>query len=172
MLRRTIMIAFLFLPAGCQPQAEPVAQPVSEPIGPLDGAWRLVALEDVELDGTRTTLTPQESLFLFADGYYSMAYAVGEQRSPYYAERFSPTDEESLARMNAMTVNAGTFEIAGTRVMMHPLIARVPEFVGGLAEHDFVVSGDTLTLTWSRTVSEDGVEAPGTTSVLTLVRVN
>ncbi len=168
--RTTLLLLSSMLAFGCQPQTPPPQ--AAQATGPLEGAWSLTGLEEVAADGTRTVLTPQESLFLFAGGHYSMAYAVGEQRSPFYADRFNPTDAESLARMNSMTVNAGTFEIQGTRVIVRPMVARVPEFVGGRAEHEFTVSGDTLTLRWERTVSADGVEpADGGATILTLVRL-
>jgi len=126
-------------------------------------------------DGTEDRQTPQESLFLFKGGYYSMGFAVGEVRSPSYVERFTPTDEERAARMGALTVNAGTYEIVGSSVLLHPRFALVPEFVGGLGEIDFEVSGDSLQLRWRRSVSVNEVESPWTVAghveELTLVRI-
>ena len=162
--RLSILVPLAVSLAGCQ------AQPAAD-VGPVEGAWRLTALVNIAADGARTEVTPQESLIFFGRDYYSMAYAFGDQRSPYYAERFNPTDEESLARMNSMTVNTGTYEVDGSQLILRPLVARVPEFVNGLAEHEYELSGDTLTLTWGRTVSEDGIEAPGVQTVLTLIRI-
>ena len=160
---RLMLVSLSVLLVGCE------AQPAAD-LSPVEGAWRLTALVNIAPDGARTDVTPQESLIFFGRDYYSMAYAFGDQRSPYYAERFNPTDEESLARMKSMTVNTGTYEVEGSKLLLRPLVARVPEFVNGLAEHEYTVSGDTLTLIWGRTVSEDGIEAPGGQTVLTLVR--
>jgi hypothetical protein len=132
----------------------------------------LVGLTDVGPDGATTPFTPQESLLLFAGGYYSMAYAAGDEPSPSYADWDNPTDAETLARMNSITVNTGTFEIQGSKVIMHPLFARVPAFTNGLAEHEFEFAADTLILRWVRTVTREGVENEnGVETVLKLVRL-
>ena len=74
-----------------------------------------------------------------------------------------------------MTVNAGTYEVTGSTATLRPLFALVPEFVGGSAEHEYELSGDTLTLRWGRTLAADGVEsafsAAGEWWELTLVRI-
>jgi len=44
---------------------------------PLVGAWGLVAIQTIAADGNTTSDTPQESLFLFTEDYYSMGYAQG-----------------------------------------------------------------------------------------------
>jgi len=164
MSRATLWLFSSCLFLACQPQAP-------SPAGnPLDGAWTLVAIQNSNDSGT-TNSTPQESLFLFAGNHYSMAYVEGAQRAPYYATRFNPTDEENLARVKSMTVNAGTMEIEGNRITVHPLVARVPEFVGGRADHEYTLSGDTLTLHWLRTTSADGVVNGAGGTILTLIRL-
>ncbi len=166
MLRRLFLIVPMAIClGGCPPQ-----QAVSS-TSTVEGAWRLVALTSISVNSDTTAVPLQESLVLFANGYYSMAYATGTQRSPFYATRFTPTDEESLARMKTMTVNTGTFEFTDSTMTLRPQVARVPEFVGGFAEHRYALHGDTLMLHWGRTVGEDGVEAPGGGSILTLVRI-
>ena len=148
--------ALLAVLAGCS------ATSTSQQAGPLEGAWRLTRVIIVSADGSRTALTPQESLFLFSDGYYSIAYAFGDEPFPAYAEPFNPTDEERLARFSSILVNTGTYEVSGSTATLRPLFALVPEFVGGFAEHDYEVSGDQLTLSWRRTMSAAGVEEPFT----------
>lgn len=161
--------ALLVVLVGCSPTSN------SQQAGPLEGAWRLTGIVTVFADGSRTALTPQESLFLFRGGYYSMAYAIGDERSPAYAEAFNPTDEERVARFSSILVNTGTYEVSGSAATLRPLFALVPEFVGGFAELDHEVSGDQLTLRWRRTVSVAGVEEPftagGGSAELTLTRL-
>ena len=151
------------------------APAVPDDTGPFEGAWRLTSMVNVAADGTRTDFTPQESLFLFRGAHYSMAFAYAEQPSAPYAVAFTPTDEESLARFGSMTVNTGTYEVTGSTAILRPLFALVPEFVGGSAEHEYELSGDTLTLRWGRTLAADGVEsafsAGGGRTELTLVRI-
>lgn len=168
-IRLARVATLLVVLSGC------AAPPASNEDGPLEGAWRLTGLVNVAADGTRTDLTPQESLFLFKGGHYSMAYAFGDEPSPAYAEPFTPTDEERVSRFSLMTVNTGTYEVTGSTATLRPLFALVPEFVGGIAEHDFELSGDNLTLTWGRTMSSAGTEraftAAGGSTELTLTRI-
>ncbi len=161
--------ALLLVLVGCS------ATSTSQETGPLEGAWRLTGIVDVSADGSRAAYTPQESLFIFSRDHYSMAYAFGDERSPAFAEPFTPTDEERVARFNSMVVNTGTYEVSGSTATLRPLFARVPAFVGGFAELDYEVSGDQLTLRWRRTVSATGVENPftagGGSTELTLTRL-
>lgn len=154
---------------GCSPTS------TSQEPGPLEGAWRLTAIVDVSADGSRVTFTPQESLILFSRDHYSIAYAFGDEPSPPFAEPFTPTDQERIARFNSMVVNTGTYEVSGSTATLRPVFARFPGFAGGLAEHDYEVSGDQLTLRWRRTVLATGVEQPftagGGSTELTLTRL-
>lgn len=168
-LRHELAALLLIALSGC------ATPPAGDEIGPLEGAWRLTGLVDVAADGTRTSFTPQESLFLFRGDHYSMAYAFGDQRSPAYAQPFTPDDAERVARFSSMVVNTGTYEVSGSTATLRPQFALVPEFVGGFAEHTYEVSGDQLTLRWHRTMSSAGVEQPFTagsgSTELTLTRI-
>jgi hypothetical protein len=123
-------------------------------------------------DGRSQPLHVRESFFLFSGASYSMAWAYGEGPSPLYAERWTPTTEEKLARFGSMLVNSGTFETDGDRMVVHPRFALAPEFVGGEARFRFSVAGDTLRLSWDETYAIDGVPYPagGASTVLRLVR--
>ena len=154
--------------SGCSPSG-------AGQVDPLEGAWQMTSNFRVAADGTRTPLKPQENLFIFSDGYYSIAYALGDQPFPDYATKFSATDEEKAARMSSITVNTGTYTVSGSKMTLRPLFALVPEFVGGSAEVDYEVSGDVLTIQWRRVLSKEGLENPnlsqGNWSERTLVRL-
>lgn len=128
----------------------------------LDGAWRLVSSETIGPDGTRRPGRTYESLLVIADGYYSMNYAFGPQKSDYFSRRFGPTDAEALARFRSLLVNAGRFELDGGRLTIHPEFALVPEFVGGRGEFEYSLNGESLQLTWSKIESADGTPDPNT----------
>jgi hypothetical protein len=72
-------------------------------------------------------------------------------------------------------VNTGTYEVTGTNVTTTPVFAIVPSYIGGRADFEFSISGDTLTMTLLRVASVDGVPLPamaeGAHDVYTLVRV-
>ena len=163
-------IGFAFFMVGVAACAE---RPAKSP-DPLNGAWRLVAMHLIFVDGKRVEVPAQESLFIFADGYYSIAYAFGDTSSAPYAERWHPTGSEKLARFGSVIVNAGSYRLRGSQLEAHPVFALAPEFVGGEGVFAFAFAADTLELTWERSIAFDGVEYPsrGTATLLRLVRAN
>ena len=103
-----------------------------------------------------------------------MSFAVGAKAaSP--EKQFSMTDSTMLNRYKHIVVNAGTYELAGSTLTVHPMFAKTPDFVNGTAWFDFKLSGDRMTLTWRMTASPDGTQQPyfaeGGRSIITLERV-
>ena len=161
-------MAFAVLAAGmvaCSGQS-------SSPPDPLNGAWRLVEMHLVFEDGKRVEVPAHESLFIFADGYYSIGYAFGDAGSVPYAERWRPSDSEKLARFSSVIVNAGSYRLSGSQLDARPLFALAPEFVGGDGVFSHSFAADTLELTWERSIAFDGLEYPsrGAVTLLRLVR--
>ncbi len=146
-------------------------QPPS-PANPLNGAWRLVAMHVILADGKSIEVPARESLIMFADGYYSIAYAFGEDGSVPYAERWHPSDSEKAARFSSIIVNTGSYRQSGSRIDARPLFALAPEFVGGEGVFSYAFTADTLELTWERSIASDGLEYPsrGAVTLLRLVR--
>lgn len=142
------------------------------PSDPLNGAWRLTSMQVIYPDGKRIEIPVQESLFIFADGYYSIGYAFGEGGSVPYAERWHPSDSEKLARFESVIVNAGSYRLDGSQLDVHPLFAMAPEFVDGEGVFSHAFAADALELTWKRSIAFDGLEYPsrGTVTLLRLVR--
>lgn len=140
----------------------------------LDGAWRLVSMQLIAADEETVEVSVHESLFIFADGYYSMGYAFGEERPAIYAQRWHPSASEKASRFSSMIVNAGTYEITGSQLVARPLFALAPEFVDGEGHFSYRFAGDTLDLTWERSIAFDRLEYPsgGTVTLLRLVRAN
>ncbi|MEW6211823.1 MAG: hypothetical protein AB1631_25930 [Acidobacteriota bacterium] len=154
-----ILTAFLVLLAACRPSGD---LPVSDEASALDGAWQLAEAEAIGSDGMRYPRHFQESLLLFAGDHYSMNWAGGTTAAPYYAQRFAPTDAEKVARYSSLVVNAGRFEAANGVLTIWPDFALVPEYVGGIGEFDYRLSGDTLDLVWRRIEAADGTPDPYT----------
>jgi hypothetical protein len=144
----------------------------SGPTDPLHGAWRLVTMHLVFADGKSVEVPTRESLIIFADGYYSIGYAFGDSSSVPYAERWHPTDREKVARFGSLIVNAGSYQLGGSRLDARPLFAIAPEFVGGRGVFSYAFAADTLELTWERSIASDGLEYPsrGAVTLLRLVR--
>ncbi len=176
-----LLVLFSIALVGCAPQstetsdeATDLAEAAPAPErSPLEGAWQLTGAQTVAEDGTTTELAVQENLVLFTGTHYSMAWSLLEEPFPQFAERWNPTEEEKAARFWSLLMNAGTFEVTGSSLTTRPLVALMPGFVGGEADHDFAVAGDTLTLTTTEARSSDGVAFAGTGSLTTyrLVRV-
>ena len=120
---RAGMLAVLTLaplsPSPLQAQGSPEgAWTVVEAWGenPTDGEWRL----DEEL---------QPSLFIFRDGFYSIAYVSGaEPRSllPAGATRSTLTPEQAAAVWIPYVSNSGTFDVEGSTIVTHPTVALNP----------------------------------------------
>jgi len=146
----------------------------ADPLTPLNGAWRLVAMHLIFVDGKRVEVPAHESLVIFADGYYSIGYAFGDSASPPYTERWHASDSEKIDRFGSVIVNAGSYRLRGAQLEAHPLFALAPEFVGGEAVFSYAFAADTLELTWERSVALDGLEYPsrGAVTLLRLVRAN
>ncbi len=89
-----------------------------------------------------------------------MNWASGQEPSPFYEDRFQPSETEKLARYDRLLINAGTYDLADGRLVIEPRFALVPEFVGGVGEFDYRVSGDTLHLSWQTILSADSVSDP------------
>jgi Lipocalin-like domain len=118
---------------------------------PIEGVWKVVEII-VTGDGASTTSNPQPSLFLFTRGYYTQIGVSGDKaRALYKAE--SPTDAEKLTAFDSFFANAGTYEIAGTTLTIHPMVARNPNFMaGGFERFQFKIDGSNL---WLTTKSSD-----------------
>jgi hypothetical protein len=114
------------------------------------------------------------SLFIFTHDHYSMLWVLAAKPEQPFAKRWEPTDEEKLKRFNSLIVNSGTYEIAGDTLTMHPVVARVPDLVGGKQIGVYNTTNDTMRLHFVDEYSFDGVQAPwvaGGGLSLTLVRI-
>ena len=157
-MKKAWSLAILFVAACVQPDNASNSGGSS----PLDGAWKLVASEAVSPNGERFPGHSQESFLLFAGDYYSMNWATGTSSAPFSREPLRPNDAEKVARYNTLIVNAGRFDVSGGVLTIHPDFALVPEYVGGLGEFDYVLSGDMLDLEWHTIESADGTPDPDT----------
>lgn len=112
------------------------------------------------------------NLFIFTPRHYSMAWVVGADEP--FTERWKPTDEEKIRRFDSLVVNAGTYEIDGDTITACPIVARIPDFVGGELICTFRIDNDTMRLKFVDEYSFDGVQAPWVAQgglIITLVRI-
>jgi hypothetical protein len=115
------------------------------------------------------------SVFIFTPHHYSMVWLLSAEPQRAFAERWNPTDAEKIERYDSFVVNTGTYEITKSILTAHPIVARIPEFIGGRLVCEYQVEGDSLRLKFVDEYTYDGVRAPWVASgrglILTLVRI-
>ena len=122
--------------------------------GSVHGAWRIVETWGHNpQSGEWRTENVQPSVFLFMDGYYSIAYVRGEEARPLMPEdaiRRDLTAEQAAAVWIPYTSNSGTHEITQTTIVTRPIVAVWPNFMeGGSAVYTYSVDGDKMQLTFA-----------------------
>ena len=112
---------------------------------PIEGAWKVIEIV-VTGDNASNISTPQPGLILFTQKHYSSMWVPGNQpRSLFKGE--SPTDQEKIAAYDSFVANAGTYEVTGETLTLHPVVSRSPNFMaGGSAKNQFRIEGTTLWL--------------------------
>ena len=108
---------------------------------PVEGVWkiaeRIVPGTNPLAKGVTTTNTNPPSLIIFTRGYYSQVY-LGSAESRAVVERAKDpqnlTEAEKVARYEAwrpLFANAGTYEIKGSALILHPIVAKNPNQMNG-----------------------------------------
>jgi hypothetical protein len=102
---------------------------------PLVGAW--------QLDSEHSA---QAALYLFTPKRYSMVLAATDR--PDIADAGKATADELRAIWGPLLANAGTYEISGDLITIHPLVAKIPVVMkpGANEVYQFRIEGKTLTL--------------------------
>jgi len=139
----------------------------------LEGVWQI--RETASKGGGPANRNPLPSLVIFTPGHYSMVWMFGSEAPRSFAKQWFPTDAEKIARYDTLGVNSGTYVKGQGKLTMTPIVARVPEFIGGTIEWEYRLSGDVLVLTFLDEHSFDGVQAPHAKSgggvIMTLGRI-
>jgi hypothetical protein len=140
----------------------------------LIGVWRVKEIARHGGSGS-TADEPFPNLVIFTRNYYSMIWIFGPEPKRPFANRWNPTHAEKIQRFDSLVVNSGTYEIEGSKLIAHPLVARIPDFMGGKLICEYHVENEKMTLRFIDEYSFDGVQAPWVASgglVLTLVRLD
>ncbi len=98
--------------------------------GSLEGAWKWVG--------------EQPGLFLFTEGHYSTMF-VWRSRE-LFADPANVTDAERLAACRGIMTNSGTYEVSGSALRLHIMVAKNPNAmaVGQVTTFEYSIEGDTL----------------------------
>ena len=113
---------------------------------PIEGVWKVVEIV-VTGAGASTSSSPQPSLLILTQGHYTQVGVLGDKaRTLYKAEE--PTNAEKVAAFDSFFGNAGTYEVSGSTLTIHPIVARNPNFMaGGFEKYQFRLEGNNLWLT-------------------------
>jgi len=123
------------------------------------GVWQV--REIVRQDVARSHVEyPLPSVFIFTEHHYSMMWLPSIESQRSFAERWNPTDQEKIERFNSLIVNAGSYEIKCSTLTAHPVVARIPDFVGGKLICEYRIENETMWLKFLDEYSFDGVQAP------------
>lgn len=124
----------------------------------LVGVWEIEEIRTVGPDLDSINPDPQPSLYIFTSGHYSMIWNPTRAPRADSATLWHPTDEEKIRNFNTLVINSGTYEVKDSTLVVHPLVAKTPEYVGGRATYLFRLDGDTLRLVLLDTYAHDGTE--------------
>jgi len=132
--------------------------------GKLEGVWKIT---HVTLTGpnAQTITNPQPGFMIFTKKYSSLVGITGDKPQPDLPQ--NATDAQKLATWNPLAATVGTYEIKGTTVTRHNIVAKNGVKRGSFGTADFKIEGNTLTMTFK--ANQDGPIANPTT--ITLVRM-
>ena len=124
---------------------------------PLVGAWQLDSQP-----------AAQAGLYLFTPTRYSMVLAAMDR--PDIADMSKATADELRAVWGPLLANAGTYELSGDLITIHPLVAKIPIVMkpGANEVYRFRIEGKTLTLVQVRNARG---ATPSSAPTLKFVRV-
>ena len=95
----------------------------------IEGVWRITGVAITGADPL-TISSPQPSLYIFARGHYANVADNGRTArtaAPAFKDRAKPTDAEKLAKYDEwapMAAQAGTYEVKGSTLIRHPIVAK------------------------------------------------
>jgi Lipocalin-like domain len=123
----------------------------------LEGVWKVaevvVPASNPAEKGTTIT-TPQPGLLIFTKGYYSgMAVTLDHPRADVAPpkEAGKLTDAEKIARYeqwNSFIANAGTYEVKGSTLTMHAMVAKSQARMTSAATVTFEIKAEGSNTLW------------------------
>lgn len=127
---------------------------------PLIGVWKVIETSVIDSEGESKNLYEHPSLYVFYEEYYCMVMVLGDDARTEFKDPWNPTDDEKRAAYDSILVNAGTYELRDSVIITRPIIARVPNFVGGEAYYEYKLQNHALTLIMFNEVSSEGIPQP------------
>ena len=122
-------------------QAKPVTQGIQ-------GVWKVTEFSTSISIASRITTTAQPGIFIFTKKNYSIMFISSDKPRPEVPLQ-KPTNDQKIAAWEPFSANSGTYEIKGTILTTHPVVAKNPAVMkpGAFVTYDFIIQGNTLLLT-------------------------
>ncbi len=116
----------------------------------LEGVWKIV---EITAPGPKPTVITnvQPSIGIITKKYCSIISLTAVQ--PKLPDK--ATDAQKVATWTPVNAGAGTYEIKGSTLTVHLVVAKEPVEPGEFVAYDFKLEGDTLVLT-PKATSHDG----------------
>src|ERR1700722_2052343 len=115
---------------------------------PLTGTWRIT---EAKFTGpnARTVNSPQPGLLMFTGNYYSRVLITSDQPRSPIKDQTKAAAAELLATWGPFNVASGTYEVSGSNLTVHPIVAKNPQVMapGAVLVYSFKVAGNLLTIT-------------------------
>jgi hypothetical protein len=142
---------------------------VQPPASSFEGVWKRVEESYAAPDTSWAIREPQPSLYIFTKRHYSMMYVLGARPRTLFAGP-GPTGAEKVAAYDRFRASAGTYELRGPLLIIHPVVARSPDYMAVKADTArYRLRGDTLLLTVRYAWGRD--KAKRVEDIITLLRV-
>jgi len=128
----------------------------------LTGAWQVTKVQMTGANA-RTVTNPQPGLYLFTGKYFSLMMVMGDHPRPIHPtlpEMPKASAQEILAVYGPYVANTGTYEVNGGTLIMHPMVSKNPELMGGSVTYSFEIHGNSLTLKMVKMVMGASVPPP------------
>jgi hypothetical protein len=130
--------------------ADPAGQPNS---GPLQGVWQTVEITIAGANPrTIAVAEPKQYLTIITAKYYSRTEVQAEAARPILADASKATADELRAVWGPFVAEAGTYEMSGNTVTMHPQASKSPAAMapGAFITSTYKMDGNTLWLAQQR----------------------
>jgi hypothetical protein len=129
--------------------------------GTLQGAWKVTEFSTSISSASKITTTAQPGIFIFTKKHYSIMFlSIDKPRSEVPLK--NPTDAQKVAAWEPLSANSGSYEITGTTLTTHPMIAKNPAVMkpGAFVTYDFKIQRNTLLLTPKESNTAPGSNPP------------
>jgi hypothetical protein len=112
--------------------------------GKLQGVWKYTEI-NITGPNARTITAPQPGLLIFTKKHVATVSITGDKPRPDLPQK-DATDAQKVATWTPFWAMAGTYEVKGTTVTYHPIVAKNPLEPGAFTTLDYRIEGNTLSL--------------------------